>query len=43
MHVYDSIDAYHLWLTDLERYLRSLFPGQEVEVTVCSPAPLSGF
>ncbi|KAK4443751.1 hypothetical protein QBC34DRAFT_416492 [Podospora aff. communis PSN243] len=34
VHVYDNIDAYNLWFNDLEHYLRSLFPGQNVEVTM---------
>jgi hypothetical protein len=34
--VYDSIDAYRLWQSDLERYLRSQFPGEAIEVTVRS-------
>lgn len=32
--IYDSISAYCLLRSDLEEYLRNLFPGQEVEVTV---------
>ena len=34
MAVYDSIDAYSLWMADLKSYLITIFPGQDVEVTV---------
>ncbi|KAJ9137161.1 hypothetical protein NKR23_g9437 [Pleurostoma richardsiae] len=35
--VYDSITTYHLWKSDLERYLKTLFPTADIEVTVRVP------
>lgn len=34
-YVYDSIQAYNLFMKDLEIYLKSLFPDQPVLITVC--------
>jgi hypothetical protein len=35
--VYDSITTYHLWKSDLERYLKTLFPTADIEVTFRVP------